>query len=155
MPIINLRKYYYPLLKEDIFIEVSEEVEEALLALRRDEDRIRSQIRYHKAYYSLDASDGMENHALNIESKSPEDILMQKEDEAYHALMLERLQEAFTTLTPKQARRTHARFFEKKKIREIAAEEGTAGSQINASIRGAMKKMRKYFRKNKWKLWED
>ena len=155
MPIINLRKYYYPLVKQDVFIEVSDEVAEALLALRRDEDRIRSRIRYHKAYYSLDASEGMENHTLNLESKSPEDALIQKEDEAHQALMVMRLEKAMQILTPIQARRIRARFFGKKKFREIAEAEGINTSQASDSIHRAMKKMRKYFCKNNWELWED
>ena len=155
MPIINLRKHYYPLVTQDTFIEVSDEVAEALLALRRDEERIRSRIRYHKAYYSLDASEGMENHALNVESKSPEDVLMQKEGEAYQTLMVERLEKAFATLTPTQARRIRARFLEKKKFREIAEAEGISAGQANVSIQGAIRKMKKYFHKNGWKFEGD
>ena len=155
MPIINLRKHYYPLVTQDTFIEVSDEVAEALLALRRDEERIRSRIRYHKAYYSLDANNGMETYAINIDANSPEDILMQKEGEAYQALMMERLEKAFATLTPTQARRIRARFLEKKKFREIAAAEGISPGQVNISVRGAIKKMRKFFRKNNWEYEED
>lgn len=155
MPIVNLRKFYYPLIKQDIFVEVSEEVAEALLALRRDEERVLSRIRYHKAYYSLDASHGLENHALNVEALSPEDFLLQKEAEAYDKLLLERLEEALANLTPTQARRIRARFFEKKKFRKIAEDEGTSASQVSRSISGAVKKLRKYFHKNDWKLWES
>lgn len=155
MPIINLKKHYYPLVTQDTFLEVSDEVAETLLALRRDEERIRSRIRYHKAYYSLDTSDGIEHHALHIESLSPEDILTQKEDEAHHALTLERLEKAMSILTPTQARRIRARFLDKKKFREIAEAESISVGKANDSIRAAIKKLRKYFRKNGWKLWEE
>lgn len=155
MPIVNLRKHYYPLVKEDSFLEVSEAVAEELLALRRYEERIRSRVRYHKAYYSLDISDGVENHALNIESVSPEDALIQKEDEAYIKLMMERLEEALSTLTPVQARRIRARFLEKKKFREIAEAEGITTSQAGDSIRRSITKLRKYFHNHNWNLWEE
>lgn len=155
MPMINLRKFYYPLVKEDTFIEVSDEVAEALLELRREENRIISRIFYHKAYYSLNCDDGIEDAAFNWAQPSPEDIFMQKEDEAYDALMLTRLEEAINTLTPIQARRIRARFMDRKKYREIAEDENISASQASQSIRTAMKKLKKYFDKKKWKLWEE
>lgn len=155
MPIINLRKFYYPTIKEDTFVEVSDEVAEALLELRREENRIISRIFYHKAYYSLDCDDGIEDAALNWAQPSPEDIFMQKEEDAYNALLLARLEEAISTLTSIQARRVRARFMDKKKYKEIAEDENISASQASQSIRAAMKKLKKYFDKKKWKLWEE
>lgn len=65
------------------------------------------------------------------------------------------MEEAMTTLTPTQARRIRARFMDRKKIREIAADEGTSASRVSESIRAAIKKLKKYFDKHKWELWED
>lgn len=42
MAIINLRKYYYPTYKKDTFIEVSDEVAEALLLMLRAENNYES-----------------------------------------------------------------------------------------------------------------
>lgn len=155
MPIINLKKYYYPIIKTDTFIEVSDEVANELLALRREEDRIISRIRYHKAYYSLDADNGIENAALNLKSLSPEDMLVQEVEEAHHDLTLQRLKEAMTTLTPIQARCIHHRFVEKKKYWEIAQVENLSQNQATYIVRFAVSKMREYFEKHNWKLWED
>jgi RNA polymerase sigma-70 factor (ECF subfamily) len=74
MPTINLRKYY-PFLNEDCFVEVSGEIAEAFLLAKRQEDNYHHRTWYHKAYYSLDRSDGIENSILRTEP-SPEEILM-------------------------------------------------------------------------------
>ena len=74
MPTINLRKYY-PFLNEDCFVEVSGEIAEAFLLAKRQEDNYHHRTWYHKAYYTLDRSDGNENSILRTEP-SPEEILM-------------------------------------------------------------------------------
>ena len=63
MQTINL-KQYYPFCKEDIFLEVSDEIVEAFLLDKRAEaSRERKMFRY-KAFYSLDCNDGIENAAI-------------------------------------------------------------------------------------------
>ena len=63
MQTINL-KQYYPFCKEDIFVEVSDEIVEAFLLDKRAEAaRDRKMFRY-KAFYSLDCNDGIENAAI-------------------------------------------------------------------------------------------
>lgn len=57
MPTINLCKYY-PFLKEDCFVEISDEIAEAFLLTKRQEDNYHHRAWYHKAYYSLDRGDG-------------------------------------------------------------------------------------------------
>ncbi len=48
----------------------------------------------------------------------------EREQEAAHALMMERLREALATLTPRRASCLHARFWEGKQFKEIAEAEG-------------------------------
>ena len=64
MTVINLKRYYYPLVKTDVFVEVPDEIADALLHLRREENNRTSKIWYHKAYFSLDCEDGIENDAI-------------------------------------------------------------------------------------------
>ena len=90
MKTINLRNYYYPCYKEDVLVEVSDEVAEALLLMLREENNRRRKIYYHKAYFSLDREDGIENAALCGFEKSPEDIFMEQEEERFFLLTLER-----------------------------------------------------------------
>ncbi len=151
MQTVNLRKYYYPLFVKDTFVEVPDEVAEALLLMHREENNRAHKIWYHKAYYSLDCEDGIENCALDFTTKSPEDILVEREEEQLFLTMLDRLAEAMGDLTDTQARRIHARYFMGMKTVEIAAAEGVSVSVISSSIQGALARMRRYFEKKKWR----
>ena len=76
----------------------------------------------HKAHYSLNREDGIENDALN-RPLTPEEVLEQKQlREVYAALM---------QLTAIQARRIYARFYLGMTVAEIARIEG-AGRRIAA-----------------------
>lgn len=150
MAIINLRKYYYPTYKKDTFIEVSDEVAEALLLAHRYENNCHQKMIYHKAYFSLDCEDGIENDAIGWAQPSPEDYMIEWEEQIAHERLLLHLQESFAILTPPQARRLHARYLLGMKIKDIAAAEGVSPSQVGDSIRGAVKKLHKHFKKQKW-----
>lgn len=150
MTLINLKRYYYPLVKTDVFVEVPDEIADALLHLRREENNRKSKMFYHKAYFSLDCEDGIENEAIGWAQPSPEDYMIQAEDEAAHELLLEHLREAIGQLTPTQARRLHMRYMLEMKYREIAEAEGISPTQASDSVRRAVKKLQKYFKKRKW-----
>ncbi len=150
MTIINLKKYYYPLVKTDVFVEVPDEIADALLHLRREENNRKSKMFYHKAYFSLDCEDGIENYAIGWEQPSPEQLMIQAEDEAAHELLLEHLREAIDNLTQTQARRLHMRYMLQMKYREIAEAEGISPTQASDSVRAAVKRLQKYFKKKKW-----
>ena len=148
MTVINLRKYYYPIYTRDTFMEVPDEVAEAIIEGQRIERREDGKKTYH-GVYSLDASIGIENHAMFL-VPSPEDILLEAQEQAEYEELLARLAEAISSLTPTQARRLHARYALKKKLREIAADEGISGSCVSASLDGAIRKLQKIFTKNGW-----
>ncbi len=80
---------------------------------------------------------------------SAEDELILAEEAAEEPL-LNHLEEARSHLSPAQAQRLHARFALKKKLREIAGMEVIGGSCASASISGAVRKLRKYFKRNNW-----
>ena len=148
MAIINLRKYYYPVYAKDTFIEVPDEVAEALEEGRLVESRQEHKKSYYHVY-SIDCTPAIENHAMFL-VLSPEDLLIKEIDDAVAELMPARLAEALTHLSPIQARRLHARFALKKKYREIAADEGVSHSCASESVSGAIRKLQKYFAKNGW-----
>lgn len=150
MTVINLRKYYYPIYKKGTFVKVPDEVAEALLLMRREENNRERKLWYYKAYFSLDCEDGIENYAIGWEHPSPEDIMIAAEESTAHDLLLQHLSEAFSILTPTQMRRVHARYMLGMKMREIAVLEGVSPSQVSDSIRGAVKKLQKHFKKQKW-----
>lgn len=155
MTIINLKRYYYPLVKTDVFVEVPDEIADTLLHLRREENNRKSKMFYHKAYFSLDCEDGIENEAIGWAQPSPEDYMIQAEDEATHELLLEHLREAIGQLTSTQARRLHMRYMLEMKYREIAEAEGISPTQASDSVRRAVKKLQKYFKKKKWTREDD
>ena len=82
-------------------------------------------------------------------------MIIREIDEAAEELLLERLAEAITHLSPTQARRLHARYALKKKFREIAADEGVSGSCATESVTSAIRKLKKIFAKNGWLKKED
>ena len=139
MKTLNLKKYYYPICKKDTFVEVPDEVADAIVEESRAEDANDAKQHYH--CYSLDASPGMEHHFLE-QAISPEDILMEKETE--------RLREALATLTPRQASCLHARFWEGKQFKEIAEAEGFTTSAAIVTVRNAIIKLQKYYIKRGW-----
>ena len=147
MTVINLRRYY-PHYPKDKFIEVPDDVAGELEEGRRIENRQNSKRTYYHVY-SIDQSPAMENHAMFL-VLSPEELMIQAEDEANADLMLEHLSDAMLLLSPTQARRLHARYTLKKKFREIAADEGVSGSCATESVTSAVRKLQKFFQKNGW-----
>ena len=139
---INLRKYYYPLYDEDIFIEVSDEVAVAILEEHRRDDNTRRNLWVHT--YSLDESPEMENH-FPEQICSAEEILLQREADQYREFLLGKLGEALSTLTPKQLRRLKARFVDGLKYREIAEIEGIDTSIAHHSVRAAIRRLQRYY----------
>ena len=143
MHIINLRKHY-PHYTEDIFLEVSDEVYEAILFSIRQENNYKSRMYYHKAQYSLDCNDGIENDALH-RTPSPEEIFMQK-------VSMEQLYKALNALPQPQARRVYERYINQKKNVEIARAEGVNETATRQSVLRAIQNLRKYYAKNGWLL---
>ena len=144
---INLRKYYYPLYDEDIFIEVPDEIATVLWEEHCLDDNTRRNLWIHT--YSLDQSPEIENH-FPEPICSAEEILLQREADQYREFLLGKLGETLATLTPKQLRRLKARFVEGKKYREIAEMEGIDTSIAHHSVRAAIRRLQKYFIQNGW-----
>ena len=111
---------------------------------------IRSQSMGDKAFYSLDCNDGIENAAIGWAQPSPEDHLIEKEELAEYEELIRRLYEAISSLPPMQARRVHARYMLGMKVKDIAAMEGITPSQAGKSIHAALRRLRRYFARQKW-----
>ena len=109
---INLRDLYPDVYKTDVFVDVAEEVLNAIRDQQQDDAAYERRKFRYKAHYSLNRGDGIENDALN-QPPTPEEILEQKQlrEEVYAALM---------QLPAIQARRIYARFYLGMRVAEIA-----------------------------------
>ena len=149
MQTINL-KQYYPFCKEDIFVEVSDEIVEAFLLDKRAEAaRDRKMFRY-KAFYSLDCNDGIENAAIGWGAVIAGGSSDRKRRISRIRRLIRRLYEAISSLPSMQARRVHARYMLGMKVKDIAAMEGITPSQAGKSIHAALRRLRRYFARQKW-----
>jgi len=64
MKIINLRYYYPTLYTHDVAYTVPDELKELLDQFILEDYRYDAKRRYHRAFYSYDALDGIENDIL-------------------------------------------------------------------------------------------
>ena len=138
MTTINLRELY-PWYTEDTFIEVSDEVAAFLEEDKRLQINYAQYIRDNKAFYSLDAGDGIEAEALNL----PE-----QPDEALERMELERLlKEALAQLTETQRRRLLASVLNDESNERIAALESVDESAVRRSIQRGLAALKKILKK--------
>ena len=139
MTTINLRELY-PWYTEDTFIEVSDEVAAFLEEDRRLQINYAQYIRDNKAFYSLDAGDGIEAEALNL----PE-----QPDEALERMELERLlKEALAQLTETQRRRLLASVLNDESNQRIAKRESVDESAVRRSIQRGLAALKKILKKS-------
>lgn len=125
----------YPWYPDDIYIEVSDEVAEALLSFSRAEKAQHEKIRYHRAFYSLDAGDGIERDIIFV-SASPQELYERK-------VSREELYSAINRLPEKQAKRVYARYFLGMTETKIAKIEGVSVMAISKSIAAGLKRIEK------------
>lgn len=137
MSTINLRDFY-PWCNEDTFVEISEEMLEAMKAADRQQEAYRRRTYRYKAQYSLDCHDGIENAVLH-QVASPEEILIGQ-------VSSEEIRNAIGKLTEKQQRRLKLYFFEGLNYRQIAKMEGVTHGCIGQSISAALKKLKGFIR---------
>ena len=135
---INLRDLY-PFYKSDFFIEITDEVAELIKQIEQKEHADYERVRVHKAYYSLDAGDGIEKDIILL-VLSPEEIYVRK-------LSKQELYAAINSLPEKQAKRIYAHFFLGMSKAEIARIEGVNKCQVSRSIDKALKNIEKFLKK--------
>lgn len=139
MTTINLRELY-PWYTEDTFIKVSDEVAAFLEEDKRLQINYAQYIRDNKAFYSLDAGDGIETEALNL-SEQP--------DEALERMELERLlKEALAQLTETQRRRLLASVLNDESNQRIAKRESVDESAVRRSIQRGLAALKKILKKS-------
>ena len=143
MKTINLR-WIYPHYRHDEFVEVSDEVWEVMRQAQREMNNYERRKVYHRAWYSLDAYSWAENYALE-HGRSPEEILLEREERAAHLRLLAALPEALAHATPTQARRVRAYYIAGISQPEISRREGVDSSKVSVAIRRGLRNMRRYY----------
>ncbi|MBS6677378.1 MAG: sigma-70 family RNA polymerase sigma factor [Clostridiales bacterium] len=138
MKTINLRELYPDMYKTDTYVEVTEEVLEAIQAAQRMEATYERRLYRHKAHYSLDYGNGIEK-ATMTHAPTPEDIFEAKQQQ-------EQLYAAVMSLPEKQAKRIYARFYLGMTPTEIADAEKVDVSCVRRSIRNGLKRLAKKLR---------
>ena len=150
MQTINLRKFYLEIYDRNTMMEVADEVAEELENFYRQEDAYRNRVKYHKAFYSLDACDQIEIDVL-CPVLSVEDFLEKEEEQRFEEerkeMMLENMEAAILKLPDIQARRIHAFYIQNKSITEIASYECVGKTRITKSIQHGLKNLKNIFEK--------
>ena len=143
MKTINLR-WVYPHYRHDEFVEVSDEVWEVMEQAQREMNNYERRKLYHRAYYSLDAYSWTENYALE-HGRSPEEIVMEREEQAARLRLLAALPEALSHATPTQGRRIVAYYIAGINQPEISRREDVHSSKVSIAIRRGLRNMRRYY----------
>ena len=133
---INLRDYY-PHYTTDKIVEVPDEVFAILEDFRRQEESYQRSLRRYKAFYSLDADNGIEKGIL-FEQPSPFELLEQQR-------MIALLYQGLATLPEKQRQRIYAHYFLGMSKTAIARQEGCDPSSVRDSIKRGLVRLEKFF----------
>ena len=136
MKTINLRDYY-PHYVTDKVVEVPDEVFAVLEDFRRKEENYQRYLRRYKAFYSLDADNGIEKD-ISSEQLSPYEILEQQR-------MIALLYQGLAPLPEKQRQRIYANYFLGLSKTAIARQEGCDPSSVRDSIKRGLVRLEKFF----------
>ena len=143
MKTINLR-WMYPHYRHDEFVDVTDEVWAAMYQAQREMENYERRKVYHRAYYSLDAYSWLENYALE-HGRSPEEILLEREERAARLRLIATLPEALSHATPTQARRIRDYYIAGINQPKIARMEGVHSSKVSIAIRRGLRNMRRCY----------
>ena len=134
---IYLREFY-PFYHNDLFVEVPDEVAEALAEAERLERNYIRRVYWNKAYFSLDAGDGIEHEALFV-ALSPCELYERK-------VTAQELRAALNALPEIQSRRIYAHYILGMKKTEIARAEGVHEKTIRTSIERGLRNMENFLK---------
>jgi len=135
---INLRDYY-PFYNVDMFVDIPDEGAAALMDAERQERNHIRRVLWNKAYYSLDADDGIESNAL-FAPPSPHEVYERK-------VTGEQLCNGILALPGKQGRRVYAYYILGISVAGIARAEGVSTAAVSTSIERGIRNMETYLKK--------
>lgn len=116
----------YDWYSENEYMEISDELAEFFDTERKKEEAYDRKRRRYRATNSLDADNGIEKSVLH-KPKTPEEILIETEEEEFRCLAIKKLPEI-------QRRRYCMYFYEKLKMKVIAEREGVSEYAVSKTI---------------------
>lgn len=140
MQMINLRDIYPDQYKSDYFVEIPNQLAQELHKFELEEAAYRLRTYRHRAYYSLDRRDGIENRVL-FTAATPDELYERK-------LNHQQLHAAISQLPEKQAKRIYAYYFMDMDEYEIAKAEGISQQAVHSALRRAMRNLEKILKNN-------
>ncbi len=132
---INLSDFYSPIYSVDCQCEVPDEVADLLLLYKRLEGAQRRLIYKHRAHYSLDRDDGIENVAIFFAPPAHE-VYEQK-------MTRQTLYDTIQELPEKQFKRLYAHYFLEMSYSQIARIEHIGESAVRRSVNRALIRLQK------------
>ena len=129
----------YPWYKGDEYIEVSDEIADFLASLSKAERAYYEKVRKNKAFYSLDAEDGIESSILFV-AESPDELYEKK-------LTNEELYKAISMLPELQAKRISALYFQGLTMTKIAEIEDVSVEAVSKSVEKGLTNLEKIFKR--------
>lgn len=138
MQIINLRDLYPDFYQTDYFVEVPELLALELHQFDLDEASYKLRTYRHRAYYSLDCDDGIENSILFV-AATPDELYEKK-------LTNQQLYAAINSLPEKQAKRIYAYYFMDMDEPTIARAEGVSQQAVHNSIQRGLRRIEKFLK---------
>ena len=136
---INLRDYY-PFYTSDSLIDIPDEVAAMLQEFNRSETAYRMRTYRHKAYYSLDRDDGIQQDILSVDML-PDELYERK-------ATMEQLYSALAFLPDKQAKRIYAHYFLGLSKTAIAKAEHVSRITVGQSITRGLHSLKLHLEKN-------
>jgi RNA polymerase sigma-70 factor (ECF subfamily) len=134
---INLKELY-PFYQTDSFILVSDDVAEFFREFERAEHAAYERRRAHKAFYSLDTDDGIEDDIIIVALTSCE---LCERKATYQELYA-----AINRLPEKQAKHIIAHYFLELSETQIACIEGVSQSAVAHSIEHGLRQIKKFLK---------
>ena len=125
----------YPWYMGGEYIEVSDEIIDLFASLSRAERTYYEKVRNNKAFYSLDADDGIETSILFV-AESPDELYEKK-------LTNEELYKAISMLPELQAKRISAFYFQYLTMTQIAKIEGVSVKAVSLSVEKGLTNLEK------------
>ena len=128
----------FPFYHNDLFVEVPDEVAEALAEAERLERNYIPRVYWNKVYFSLDAWDGIEYEALFV-ALSPCELYERK-------ATAQELRAALAALPAMQSRRVYAHYILGMSKTEIARTEGVHEKTVRTSIERGLRNMENFLK---------